>query len=358
MATKKLDSEYYLKTPGDPALALPAYGSDVWAAPMNRNWDTLDSQVATLKTTSQDNLNRSKTLNSQNYLISHAVNGNFEVWQRYTSKTLTASGSDTYESGDYGPDQWRCHYVTSGNIPTVRRISVDGGVEIVPGASTGATCTLVQRVERYLPLRGKTITLSLDIKTDSTTPQSLGVFLNDGVSASLPQGGFTVTSPEGWVRKTMQGVIGGTATKLAIRLKVTTSTSHSFYMRRLMFAVGDFDSGVPYLQAPRGVELRRCRRYYEQWTPQSNVFKYRLPPGVSGDLFLHTLRMDPKYTTSVQSPSISLTTSFSEMVSVTPTPGVTNPGNELSNTVNVEIDVGTRPLYVLEKAAITSNLWS
>jgi hypothetical protein len=123
------------------------------------------------------------------------INGDFSVWQRSTSATVT---SENY----FAPDRYRSVYVAGGATVTWSRQTFTPGAAPVAGyegqyfsrmsATSGSGTTVIglaQRIENVQTFAGQTVTFSFWAKADSARTATILLFQDFG------SGGSSVTSP-------------------------------------------------------------------------------------------------------------------------------------------------------------------
>lgn len=219
------------------------------------------------------------------------INGNFDIWQRGTSQTLTGYGSD---------DRWNNDHV--GSTKTTSRQTFTLGQTDVPNSPKYWSRTIVtsvanpanyslkfQRVEDVSSLSGQTITLSFWAKADATKNIAVEFVQNFGTggSPSAAVTGIGVTTcalTTSWQKFTItttlpsiSGKVLGTNNNDALQVTFWFEASSSFNARTnsLGQQSGTFDIAqvqleagtvaTPFEQRPVGLELSLCQRYYQQW---------------------------------------------------------------------------------------------
>jgi len=246
------------------------------------------------------------------------INGNFDVWQRGTSTTMTG----VWSGGTFFSDRWRVtgnpdsgtpptsvlsrQILTSGDIPNAfyyARLNVNGA-----GTSFGADSLLyyAQRIEhgtRFLCGDGKKVTVSFWAKSD-ITDKKLGINLYQGYgSTGSPSSeetinGISWTLTSTWTKythtfttNTLASKTFGTdnndvlifsfnfvwgSSKAAISGTTGAETfvgSGNIDIAQVQLCAGDV--ALPFMPKSFEEELRACQRYYEK------SYKYTDAPGTT-----------------------------------------------------------------------------
>jgi len=198
------------------------------------------------------------------------INGQFDVWQRGTTITSTASANMYYA------DRWRHQgWPWSGSV--TQQTFANGQTD-VPGnptyfarliIDTNATGyqAFVQRIENNPVNRfsGKTITVSFWIKSASGTLAD-GTVRAYGKSTLVGSGtdniGAITTS---WQKIEYTGTLGTlTGTYYTVGLKISVDTLLTSGVDIANFQVEVGDTATPFEQKTYGQELAACQRYYQK----------------------------------------------------------------------------------------------
>lgn len=210
------------------------------------------------------------------------INGDFNIWQRGTSFTSTATGFY------YSADRW-VSYAQSGTSSTISRQAFTAGTAPVAGYESqyfirfndtaGSGTTLFQRIEDVRTFAGQTVTVSYWIKSAGTTTITTNLsqnFGSGGSSAVNNQAIAPYVPTSSWVR------VSGTVTLPAMTGKtIGTSSYLEFQINGSATNVAVDVWGVqveygskatPFQTASGGSiqgELAMCQRYYFRNTPAS-----------------------------------------------------------------------------------------
>jgi hypothetical protein len=211
------------------------------------------------------------------------INGNFDVWQRGTSISLTGY------SNTYLADRWQIQPINAGTYTFSQQ---DG-----TGVNGSNYCLRLQRnigqtstdgmVVKYsletntsIKLRGQTLTLSFwarcganfspasntiiaSILTGTGTDQSLYAgFTGQAIIANT---GLPITTS--WVKYSItSSVVGSTISQLGIQISATTvgtaGTNDYFEIAQVQLCAGAV--ALPFMPKSFSDELRDCQRYYEK----------------------------------------------------------------------------------------------
>ncbi|TKT46180.1 hypothetical protein [Rhizobium sp. LC145] len=233
------------------------------------------------------------------------LNGNFDIWQRASSQTISGYGSD---------DRWANNYIGGSHTVSVWQHPL--GQTDVPGNPTFFSRTIVthaagagnyhmkrQTIEDVRLLSGKTVTITFYARANAALPmfvemtQTFGVGGSPSTAVNIPAGkvmlstawqrfDFLVTLPS-IAGKTI-GSNGGSGTALTFwfeagsdmnsRFDNLGQRSGTFDISRVSVVLGDARSEADPFE-PRHVsqELMMCQRYYERgtkrfWGPNQAVF--------------------------------------------------------------------------------------
>src|SRR3990167_8725413 len=383
MATnsKTITSSYFLKTTGNCGLKLPCFETSTWDNEMGENWDSIDTELKE-NAVATDNLALfAQALKSDDVgFVNALTNGGFDIWQRGDRFLVQKASSlpTTYTAGIWTADMWKAHITTNTEPVHVSRSAITGGLSVSTQAPVGKQTGvfLVQKVESYKPYTGKHVTFSVNVKIDrdgSAGPPVVELYIFDGNETATKK--VTPITDSTWtrvtlVKKMLSGTqAGDTTTELTARIHITElSTGTVVSFGHAMLAVGNLTDAV-FTYSPQGAELRRCKRYYENWSLPSDqsysVGNSRVSSGkivskrtFPNDILIHTLRYCPKY-------SIPTVTSSVHNSRVTAVFDPSNPGFSLgytipSNSMDVKLtysaSINQNVRFSIHKIELESNL--
>lgn len=311
-------SETCLKTPGDLGLKLFASKSDDWSTEENTNLQALGTKVDSIATTvvassSTVSLLSSSGINAVNQL----TNGSFLIWRESSGANVNGVGSvTTSTAGTWGPVAWKMNATTSSAGNMQKLSSTYGGLSLNPYRTTD-DYSLHQVLENFRPLRGKTVTFSIDFSTETATPYTVTVYVTD--SAGSDTSAYSVSSSDSWTTLKVSRTIDSSATSVLVRAVVSTnSTGADFYFRRARLVIGTVDGVVPFQPVTYASELRRSRRYYAAYslssTPQAT---WILPASSSGDSWVQPFTCAPLYDSGSESLTAAKASGSISSVSIT-----------------------------------------
>jgi hypothetical protein len=209
------------------------------------------------------------------------INGNFDIWQRGTTLTVSNNGSF---AGFYIADRWGFSPNVNSTV-TVSRQDFDIFQTTVPNnprhflrfqktVGSAPAPALYQRMENVRLLAGKTITLSfwakaaapLTISTDGTY-----WYGNPGGSPQTTVTGQTHNITTTWTKYTTTITLPVIASGLSvieennffqIVFNFQTSSTFTFDIAQVQLEEGSV--ATPFELRPIGTELALCQRYYEK----------------------------------------------------------------------------------------------
>ena len=209
------------------------------------------------------------------------INGNFDIWQRGTTSTVTTAGSN------YLTDRYIWN--TSGNTTTVSRQAFTVGQTDVPyeptyfhriqiTAAVAAQLSLEQRVEDVRTLAGRTATLSFYAKGAAGFILNYSVAQNFGTGGS-PSGGVsvgsgTVSLTTSWQKFTITFNVPSISGKtlgtnndhfLQVVWQMPASATNTFDLAQVQLEAGTV--ATPFERRFIGQELALCQRYYQHQVP-------------------------------------------------------------------------------------------
>jgi hypothetical protein len=218
------------------------------------------------------------------------INGNFDIWQRGTTQTVS----------DYGSaDRWYNEH--TGSSKTVSRQQFNNGQTDVPGnpsyfirtvvtsgAGAGNYVSISQLIENVSSLSGQTATLSFWAKADAAKNIAIEFSQNFGTggtpSARVTTIGVTTVSlTTSWQKYSVTVSIPSIAGKalgsdgnssLQVTLWFEAGSTFNSRTNSLGNQSGTFDiarvqlesgaSATPFEERPLGLELQLCQRYYQR----------------------------------------------------------------------------------------------
>lgn len=178
------------------------------------------------------------------------VNGGLEIWQR-------GSGPFTAQTA-YSADRW-FNSIASGDTLSVSKDTThqDGASSACAAAtytkSTGGSL-LIQKLEDYIQLQGKAVSLSFRVKT--STANATRVALDDGTTVSYS----SYHSGSGnYETLTVTATMGASASEVLAMVEFDASCTA--YLDNAMLVVGS--APINYIPLTPAEEWSRCQRYYE-----------------------------------------------------------------------------------------------
>ena len=220
------------------------------------------------------------------------INGNFDIWQRATSQTVSQYGS---------ADRWR--HSISGSTQAVSRQAFTLGQTDVPNnpkyysrtvvssvAGAGSLIIMNQRIEGVRTFAGTTVTLSFWAKADASKNIAIEFYQNFGTGGSPSTavsgiGVTTVALTTSWAKHTVSVAIPSIATdpikvlgtdsndNLQLSIWLEAGSAYNARTNSLGQQSGTFEFSQVQLEAgsvatefePRtvGEELALCQRYFQ-----------------------------------------------------------------------------------------------
>jgi len=216
------------------------------------------------------------------------INGDFGIWQRGTSFSLT--GSNIYTA-----DRWFVNYDGSGATRTVSQQTFTPGSAPVAGyesayffrlattvAGSGQTYSnITQRIEDVRTFAGQTVTVSFWAKADSAISVFVGFGQNfgSGGSSTVYPSGTTFTLSTSWTRYTTQIAVSSVTGKTIgtgsfIELDFGYPKNATFTLDLWGVQVEAGSVATPFTTASNTFqgELALCQRYY--WRNSANGVNY------------------------------------------------------------------------------------
>jgi hypothetical protein len=208
-----------------------------------------------------NNLNITNTNVSQISNLNLLINGDFQVWQRGTSFTSSSTNA-------YAADRWLCASISNIGISKIDT----GGVRLTNTTAFTSNCRFHQYIEVPKSLQGKTVTLSVSMKSSAS-----------GKVAALSIASYdrqTIYKSKVIALTTTSTVYSVTATlpvgqdTIFIGLALSTDTSDYIgLISPTTFPVCTIDIDwfkleqglivTPFVSRLYGEELALCQRYYE-----------------------------------------------------------------------------------------------
>jgi len=223
------------------------------------------------------------------------INGNFDIWQRGTSQTI---------SGYSSADRWRCLNV--GSTKTASRQAFDLGQTDVPGnpkyymrhvvtsvAGASNYVAMDQKIEGVETLSGKTATLSFWAKADASKNIAVEFYQDFGTGGSPSDavsgiGAQLVALTTSWTKYTITVDIPSVAGKtlgtdgndwVGVFFWFDAGSDYDDRAANLGQQSGTFDiaqvqleegsAATPFEQRPIGTEENLCYRYYYKIFPNA-----------------------------------------------------------------------------------------
>lgn len=195
------------------------------------------------------------------------INGDFQVWQRGTEFTQTASISK------YTADRWAIGFVNDGKTHTVKRYT-DGALYINPN---GGYTKLRQVIETPDSIRGKTVTLQVCAKGGRTDGTKAGLQYGYGTYTSGTYASPTLVATRMWSNDDYEI---GTQTFTVpdsgnIYIEMYSFTYNPVYIKWVKLEVGE--TATPFVPRSYAEELAMCQRYYRTFNnlfSLNTTFKY------------------------------------------------------------------------------------
>lgn len=189
------------------------------------------------------------------------VNGGFEIWQR-------GNGAFTSTSA-FTADRWQIS-ISGGDSLSVSKDTShqDSGsgscAAVTYTLSAGGGTCLHQKLEDYLQLRGRTVTVS--VRINESAGANTYIKIVDGVGST-----YGSVSPGSGAYKTLTctRTIDSSATQLDIQIQFQASAT--IYIDNAMMVLGEL--ALDYAPLLPADEWARCERYFErQSTPGSTLY--------------------------------------------------------------------------------------
>jgi len=247
------------------------------------------------------------------------INGDFGIWQRGTSFSLT--GSNIYTA-----DRWFVNYDGSGATRTVSQQTFTPGSAPVAGyesayffrlattvAGSGQTyADITQRIEDVRTFAGQTVTVSFWAKADSAISVYAGFGQNfgSGGSSTVYPSGTTFTLSTSWTRYTTQiavpsvtGKTIGTGSFIELDFAYPKNATFTLDLWGVQVEAGSVATPFTTASGTFQGELALCQRYYYQInTPTNLPFTFQGNATMFASVPLPvTMRTAPTGTTNINS---------------------------------------------------------
>ena len=223
----------------------------------------------------------------KNYII----NGNFDVWQRGTSQTVTGYGSDDrYSNFNVGSTKTHSQVACSDTERALFNASKFSRTIVSSVAGASNVAGKLQLIEDITKLDRKTVTISFWVKADAAKNIAIEFYQVFGIGGT-PSSTLLGISPQlvaitsTWQKKTITVTLPSIAGKTLGTDGVHTSATGVIFWfdagsdlnsraANLGQQSGTFDIAqvqleegsvaTPFEQRPYGLELSLCQRYYEK----------------------------------------------------------------------------------------------
>jgi len=200
------------------------------------------------------------------------INGGFDVWQRGTS----SANFSNYATAD----RWK--QVTHGNVS---KVTVDDRNCLKFTSNTGTSYDYIRQfIEDFGQFKGKTLTLSFDMKASQATQYRTDFWLKDNSDTYVVYGGnnngvFNGNITTSWDRYSVSitvpssYVVKASNAKLEVNIGLVDGTNGiDCYIDNVQLEVGS--TATDFEHRSYGEELALCQRYYEKVNGDSTWFFY------------------------------------------------------------------------------------
>jgi len=249
--------------------------------PSGSTFGDLEDQLATKADTTYVN---GKYSGFKNYII----NGNFDIWQRGTSQTVTSYGSDDrWDNTSVGSTKTHSRVTCTDTERALFNAANFSRTVVTSVAGMGNVTYKSQSIEDITKLAGKIVTLSFWAKADANkniaishaqafgtggTPSPTTTYHVSKIALTTSWQKFTLTfSIPSIVGKTL-GTDGAHTSTQYITFWFDAGSNYNTYTGNLGQQSGTFDIAqvqleegsvaTPFEQRPFGLELSLCQRYY------------------------------------------------------------------------------------------------
>lgn len=240
-----------------------------------------------------DSVETLRTGDSRQYMTgfkNYLINGNFDIWQRGTSQSISGYGSDDrWDNYNFGSTKTHSRVVCTDTERALFNASYFSRTVVSSVAGSSNLVRKAQFIEDITKLAGKTVTLSFWAKADSSKNIAIElgqVFGTGGTPSSyIPSiGSQLIALTSTWQKKsitiTMPSIIGKTlgtdgvhTTSTYLNFWFDAGSDHNIRAASLGQQSGTFDIAqvqleegsvaTPFENRPYGLELSLCQRYYE-----------------------------------------------------------------------------------------------
>ena len=207
------------------------------------------------------------------------INGDFGIWQRGTSISLTNS------TATYTADRWVIYSAFTAGTSSFSQQTFTPATAPVAGyegtyfgrltcGSTSTYAEIAQRVEDVRVFAGQTMTVSMWLKASTNTSVSINYEQNfgSGGSASVYGSGATWSVTTSWQRFTatfsvasISGKTIGTNSYLRIYHSFTPASSQTLDTWGVQLEAGSTATPFQTATGTKQGELAACQRYYVRW---------------------------------------------------------------------------------------------
>jgi hypothetical protein len=253
-----------------------------------------------------------------------AINGGFDIWQRGTSFSLTATGSFIY-----GADRW-WEYSNAGTCTVSQETSIVPtgfryAKKIAQSGSTNTAYTFGQALETFNSLQyaGQTVVLSAYLAASASTTFSGWVSYSTSID-NASTGSWTALSPTGTANYTISSTtynrfswvfnVPSNAKSLMINLQSSNlAAGTNAYVAGVQLELGSVPTAFSRAGGTLSGELAACQRYFQTnadtlvWASPAGVAFQWSPPVQMRTAPSCTITSSPYYESAVYSTVGSLT---------------------------------------------------
>lgn len=214
--------------------------------------DAAVGTIAAAKVTDERLLVKNANLRTDDPRENQLVNGGFEIWQR-------GAGAFTANNA-YTADRWQISLAGTDAMSVSRdSANADTGSQYCAAITYtfgNSGSDLLQKLEDYSQLRGRTLTVSVRVKCATANVVRVGI--DDAIVAPTYS---ARNSAGGWQTLTATATISATAVNIRVRLRFDNNTSGVVYADNATVVVGSV--AADYSPLTPQEDLSRCQRYYE-----------------------------------------------------------------------------------------------
>jgi hypothetical protein len=257
---------------------------------INPNFASLDTAVCNLSTNFLNVVNSSTidlffntptrtlsaNINTSMCFRNKLINGNFDVWQRGTTRTAS---NDASFAGFYIADRWGFSPNTGGTV-TVSRQQFNISQTTVPNnptyylnyqCSIGSTFPplLYQRIENVRSLAGKTVTLSFWAKSTAPISILIGYTYWYGITPQTNTIAETINTTTTWQKYSITTTLPNINNSVSLNNNNSVAVvfnfpqSSTFNCDIAQVQLEEGPTATPFEVRPIGLETSLCQRYYE-----------------------------------------------------------------------------------------------